>query len=163
MSPKEKPEKMGERVVVLETKVDAIEGNIVEIKTDQKKGFSVVGKKLDELKLKAYAEEIAAEKSKKERSTSFLGMGIPKKGLVYFVLGAGFILFLLLSGFPGLRDFLHMVNGKNENNELIECAENDKGEKECSGMLVDVMEMLNEQHNNNKEKPQPPDTGDGKE
>lgn len=141
--PKDKPEKTGERIVVLETKVDAIEGDISEIKTDQKKGFSDVGKKLDELKFGAFATETKLKSKKEQRSTSFFGLDIPRKQVIYFVLGAGFIIFMLMSNFPGLGQFLSMVNGGGDGDSVVECVEDDNGEMRCQGNLKKLEEMIN--------------------
>lgn len=136
--PKDKPEKIGERIVVLETKVDAIESDITEIKTDQKKGFSDVGKKLDNLKFGAFAAETKMKSNQEQRSTSLFGVTFPgKKAVVFFILGIGFILFLLMSGYPGLTQFLR------GGNSFVECKEDAEGQMECKGDIAKLIEIIN--------------------
>ena len=151
-----KSHEIGERVAVLETEVGHVKDAVAEVKKNVNDGFRAIGEKIDKIKVKACADEVVAEEkrsdkklevfkaSEKERSTSFFGMNIPggKQGMIWFILGVGFILFMLMSNFPGLGKFLSMVSS-GDDKSFVECKESESGKMECEGDLSKLIEMVN--------------------
>ena len=125
--------------------VKGIKNNVEEIKTDQKAGFENISGRIDDL-IKVNGNK---PKNNTDKRISMFGLEIPRKHFLWFVMGILVALYILMSQFPGLMNFLDLVNGGA--NKVLHCEKNEDGKMECQGSIEELNNIIHDNSHGDNE------------